>query len=131
MKYLLDTNVLVELVKNNTIVRREAGNAGLGNCAISEITLAEMMYGAYKGGMERHYHEVVFLQENFEVLPIGPSISDFARLKADSESKGCRLDNYDLLIAATAITSNMTLVTHNIRHFERIPGLKLIDWEQP
>ena len=130
MRYLLDTNVLVELVKNNQYVRLKAGNAGLSNCAISEISLAEMMYGAYKGGMDKHYHEVAFFQDNVVVLPIGPGIGEFARLKADLESKGCRIDNFDLLIAATAIASNMTLVTHNTRHFELIPGLTVIDWQQ-
>lgn len=130
MKYLLDTNVFGELFRGNTRVRTAMSLAGLPNCAVSEISLAELLYGARKSGVERHYHEIEFVKNSFVTLPIGSGISEFAKLKADLESKGCRIDNFDLLIAATAIVSNMTLVTHNTRHFERIPGLTVIDWQQ-
>ena len=130
MKYLLDTNVLIELTKRNQVVRQRATMAGLDNCFISEISMAELLYGAYKAGMERHYHEISFFKEHLHVLQIGPCLDNYARIKVELESQGNRLDNFDLLIAATAITSDLTLVTHNTRHFERIPDLKLTDWEQ-
>ena len=129
MKYLLDTNVLVELLKGNRTVRQNVASVGLDNCNISEITFAEMLYGAYKGGFERHSHEISFLKDNLMILPISQGLNAFAKLKSDLEMAGNRIDNFDLLKAATAITSNLVLVSHNVKHFERIQGLKVIDWE--
>lgn len=130
MKYLLDTNVLIELTKRNQVVRQRAMMAGLDNCFTSEISVAELLYGAYKAGIERHYHELSFFKDHLPILKIGPCLDCYARIKVELESQGKRLDNFDLLIAATAITSDLTLVTHNTRHFERIPELRVIDWEK-
>lgn len=130
MKYLLDTNVLIELTKGNQLIRQRATAVGLDNCFASEITVAELLYGAYKAGIERHHHEVSFFKDNLHILQIRPCLDNYARIKVALESKGQRIDNFDLLIAATAISSELTLVTHNTKHFERIPGLTVIDWEQ-
>ena len=130
MKYLLDTTVLISMIKNQHDARRKIENAGIENCAVSAITLGELFYGAYKGGYERHIGEAEFVENNFIILPITGCSKTYGRLRAELEAEGIRLDNLDLLIAATAIDHKLTLVTHNIRHFERIPGLKLIDWEQ-
>ena len=130
MKYLLDTTVLISMIKNQHDARRKIENAGIENCAVSEITLGELFYGAHKGGYERHIGEAEFVENNFIILPITGCSKTYGRLRAELEAEGIRLDNLDLLIAATAIDHKLTLVTHNIRHFERIPGLKLIDWEQ-
>ena len=130
MKYLLDTTVLISMIKDQHDARRKIENNGFVNCAVSEITLGELIYGAYKGGYERHKGESDFVKDVFKILPIGGSLDTYARLRSELESKGIRLDNFDLLIAATAIDTNRTLVTHNTRQFERIPGLKLTDWEQ-
>ena len=130
MKYLLDTTVLISMIKNQHDARRKIENAGIENCAVSEITLGELFYGAYKDGYERHIGEAEFVENNFIILPITSCSKTYGRLRAELEAEGIRLDNLDLLIAATAIDHKLTLVTHNIRHFERIPGLKLIDWEQ-
>lgn len=50
-------------------------------------------------------------------------------MKSDLERKGMRIDDFDLLIGATALKNSLTLVTHNIKHFKRIPGLPIEDWE--
>ena len=130
MRYLLDTNVLIALTKEHQGVKQNAILAGLDNCSISEITLAELLYGAYKGGFDRHQSEIAFFKDNFKILPIGPCLNDFGKIKSEMWKKGKRIDNFDLLIAATAITSDLTLVTHNTKHFKCIPGLTVIDWEQ-
>ena len=130
MKYLLDTTVLISMIKNQHGARRKIENAGIENCAVSEITLGELFYGAYKGGYERHIGEAEFVEDNFIIFPITGCSKTYGRLRSELEAEGIRLDNLDLLIAATAIDHKLILVTHNTRHFERIPGLKLIDWEQ-
>ena len=130
MKYLLDTNVLVAMFRGQHGIREAILKAGFSNCAVSEITLAEILTGAYKGGYERHAHEIAFLHDNFTIIPIGSSIDIYARLRASLEQQGLSVDSLDLLIASSAINGKMTLVTHNSRHFARIPGLKTVDWEK-
>lgn len=130
MKYLLDTNVLVAMFRGQHGIREALIKAGLDNCAISEITLAELLAGAHKGGYDRHAHEIAFLHDNSEIVPIGPSLDTYAKLRADLERHGIYVDSFDLLIAATAIQRKMIFITHNTRHFSRIPGLKAKDWER-
>ncbi len=130
MKYLLDTNAIIAMFRDLHGMRAAILKAGFDTCAISEITLAELLYGAYKGGYERHSHEVRFVKEHFKVIPISDSVIKYAQLRTQLEADGVRLDNFDLLIAATAITEGFTLVTHNKKHFDRIPGLKIKDWER-
>ena len=130
MKYLLDTNAIIAMFRDLHGMRAAILKAGFDTCAISEITLAELLYGAYKGGYERHSHEVRFVKEHFKVIPISDSVIKYAQLRTQLEADGIRLDNFDLLIAATAITEGFTLITHNKKHFDRIPGLKIKDWER-
>jgi len=130
MKYLLDTNAIIAMFRDLHGMRAAILKAGFDTCAISEITLAELLYGAYKGGYERHSHEVRFVKEHFKVIPISDSVIKYAQLRTQLEADGVRLDNFDLLIAATAITEGFTLITHNKKHFDRIPGLKIKDWER-
>ena len=118
------------MIKDQHGARRRIEKSGFENCAVSEITLGELIYGAYKGGYERHIGEADFVKNTFKILPIGNSLDTYGRLRAELEAKGTVLDSFDLLIASTAIDANLTLVTHNTRHFERIPDLKLTDWEQ-
>lgn len=129
MKYLLDTNVLVAMFRGQYGIRQAILKAGFENCAISEITLAELLTGAYRGGFDRHAHEIAFLRDHFEIVPISAALDVYARLRADLEGNGTPLDSFDLLIAATALGNKLILVTHNTRHFSRIPGLKIRDWE--
>lgn len=98
-------------------------------CCISEITLAELYYGAAKSGRAKHYADVKFIQEHFEVLPIKPVLKLFGQNKYTLEAKGMRIDDFDLLIASTALFNNLTIVTHNTKHFNRIQNLQVEDWE--
>ena len=105
--YLLDTNICIELLKGNRTVRAHVEKAGPRNCCISEITVAELYYGAYKG--ERSFEkkqDIRFLLELFDLLPIAPSLAVYGEIK----------------------TAGHCLVTNNTKHLSRIPGLKLEDW---
>ena len=64
-----------------------------------------------------------------KTVPIFPSLRTYGETKSQLEAKGMRIDEFDLLIGATAVDNSMTLVTHNTKHFQRIPNLKLEDWE--
>lgn len=130
MKYLLDTNVLVAMFRGRQTIRDAILKVGFDNCCISEVSMAELLVGVYKCGYEEHSHETRFVEEHFTSIPISGAIEKYAQIRAELEAAGTRLDSFDLLIAATAITQGMTLVTHNTNHFERVPRLNVRDWER-
>ena len=127
-KYLLDTNICISLIKNRYGLRRKIESIGEWNCAVSEITIAELFYGAAKSGKSKHYNDVKNIIELFDVIPIYSSLKLFGILKAKLEAQGQRLDNFDLMIGASSIHNEMVMVTSNTKHFERIPDIILEDW---
>ena len=102
---------------------------GIDNCKVSEITIAELYYGASKSGREKHFQDVKDILEYFEVAPIFPALRTYGEVKATLEAQGNRIDDMDLLIGSTALYHDMTLVTHNTKHLSRIPHLSIEDWE--
>jgi tRNA(fMet)-specific endonuclease VapC len=127
--YLLDTNVCVEFFKKNPRVGQRLEQLETGQLYISVITLAELKYGAQKSDRQQHHLNVIetFLDE-VEVLPIDACIDHFASEKARLSKAGSLVDNFDLLIGATAVHHGLTLVTNNTKHFQRIQGIQLEDW---
>ena len=129
-KYLLDTNICAFYIRGrfelNTKIK-EIG--GLEVCAISEITLAELRYGAelseYKS---ENFAKINTLIEFVSVLPINRAIPLFAKEKARLKTINKIIDNFDLLIGTTAVASNLIMVSENVKHFERIENIKLENW---
>ncbi len=131
--FLLDTNVLSELIRKHpnsgVLARVELLNAS--DCFASEVTLFELRYGA----MLREDAAVFWERIHGELIPAATWLPVNGRihlraadLAADLESRGERIGNEDCWIAATAIEHQLTLVTRNVRHFERIDGLSLENW---
>ena len=129
-RYLLDTNVLIDMFKGNRRVQEHILRADFHNCLVSEITLAELYVGAFKGGDPRQLREIGFVVRRFHILPVTTALETYARLRVRLEAEGTPLDDFDLLIAASALQEGLTLVSHNIRHFNRIEGLRLEDWDR-
>jgi predicted nucleic acid-binding protein len=129
--YLIDSDTLISLGRGNTSVQDRMNRAGLTKCAISEISLAELYVGVYKGDKKRLEPILSFLEETLPIVPISSAVKTYARTRARLESEGIGLKDMDLFIAATALANGYTLVTHNVRHFSRIPGLKIADWITP
>ena len=129
-QFLLDTNVLIDMFKGNQRVQERIFRAEFHNCHVSEITLAELYVGAFKGGRPKQLQEIGFVCRRFHIRPITPALERYARLRVQLEEKGMAIDDFDLLIAATALSEGLTLVTHNLRHFDRIEGLRLEDWDR-
>jgi len=100
--------------------------------ALSAVTLMELYYGAYKSRKVRaNLARIRAIEETFEIISVGPEIAEtFGDLKAGLEREGLPLDDFDLILAATALCYNLTLVTNNVRHFGRIEGLKLENWAE-
>jgi tRNA(fMet)-specific endonuclease VapC len=96
---------------------------------ISEITVAELLYGAScSNRKEKILKEVDRFISQFTVLPIYESLSIYADLKAVLRGKGLLIDDFDLLIGASAIRNDLVLVTENVKHFARIPHIQLENW---
>lgn len=129
MKYLLDTNAVIGMMKKQHGLQQRILDAGLDQCTISEITLAELYVGVYKGNDKRQIAEVEAVKRLFKILPITNSLELYASIRAKLEKEGNRLDDFDLLIGTTAVYHNMSLITHNTKHFDRIPSIQLEDWE--
>lgn len=128
-EYLLDTNVCISILKNDRDIIGKVLSVGQSNCHISEITIAELFYGAAKSGRKSHFEDIGKIEYLFDVLPIYTSLSKYGEIKAKLEAKGQRLDEFDLLIGATAVQNGLTVVTANVRHFGRIPDLNVVNWE--
>lgn len=128
-KYLLDTDTCIAFLKGKFNLIDKVEKAGIENCFVSEITIAELTYGAYySDNFERHINEVRKTQELFEVLPIKECLEIFGREKARLRKAGNLIPDFDLLIAATAIHLDMILVTNNEKHLSRVKGIKLENW---
>lgn len=127
-QYLLDTNICISMFKNKQGIREKILDVSLTNCFVSEITLAELFYGAAKSGREEHFKDVEMVIRMFKVLPVYPCLRLYGGMKAELEAKGMRIDEFDLLIGATAVFNRMVMVTSNVKHFERIPEIQIENW---
>ncbi|MBQ2344629.1 MAG: type II toxin-antitoxin system VapC family toxin [Prevotella sp.] len=128
-RYLLDTNICISLLKNKYGIRETIIRVRPENCFVSEITLAELYYGAAKSNRRQdRMMDVDFIRNHFEILPIYPALSLYGDVKAVLEEKGNRLDDFDLLIGTTAIVNKLVMVSDNVKHLERIPKIVLDNW---
>lgn len=130
VKYLLDTCVCISMFRNEGHVREKLLNVGLENCYISEITIAELYFGVAKAENKKHkLEDIKRVQQMFKVIPAYSSFKEYGEIRHSLEHTGLRVDQFDLLIGATAIHHQMTLVTSNLKHFERMPGIEIESWK--
>ena len=128
-KYLLDTNICISLLKDKYGIREAIVKAKPENCYISEITIAELFYGASKSNRkEERLKDVDFIIQKFQILPIYPALSLYGDIKTELENAGQRLDDFDILIGATAIINKLTMVSDNVKHLGRLPNISLENW---
>jgi tRNA(fMet)-specific endonuclease VapC len=127
MRYLLDSDYVADYLKGRSVATDLLNDLLQDGIAISIITFAEVYEGIYYGHKRTHYTRIFqrFLQ-GVSVLGITRSIAEqYALMRGDLGRKGQLIDQPDLFIAATATYHNLTLVTRNIKDYERIPNLKL------
>ena len=128
--YLIDTDILIYSLKGHPQVMDHLNRTATAPKAISVISYGELLYGARKSARpDENLARVRRLGEVLPIIEVSPAVMEaFASLKARLEHDGRRLDDFDLVIAATAITIGYRLVTNNERHFSRIEGLHLENW---
>ncbi|MBI9085054.1 MAG: type II toxin-antitoxin system VapC family toxin [Desulfobacterales bacterium] len=131
--YLLDTDTLIYSLKGDKVVHGHLERHVDDPMFISAVTLMELYYGAHKSQqVAGNLAKVKTIEDAFEIISPGKDTAEiFGMLKASLEFAGTPLDDFDLVIAAIALSRNLTLVTNNTRHFSRIQGLKLANWAQP
>ena len=128
-KYLLDTNICAYFLNGKFNLETKIDEAGFENCAVSEITIAELKYGVEKSThKEKNRKTLETFQTKFDVIPIFPALDIYATEKARLKTKGKLLDDFDLLIGSTAIFNNLTLVTRNVSDFDRLEEIVIEDW---
>ena len=134
--YLLDTDILSNLAKRtpSTALIAKLASVPPEDQFTSSITLGELLYGAYR----LPTHTSLFLERiegailpNLPVLPFDAAAARrYGELRADLERKGTPLGEADLRIGAIALSRGLTVVTGNVRHFQRIPDLSVENWLQ-
>ena len=131
MKVMLDTNICIHLIKAHppAVLERFASHT-VGEIGISAITLAELEYGVSKSSRPARNREA--LEQFVSSLEVAPfdrhATAAYGKLRATLEKKGQPIGSMDLLIAAHALSLDVRLVTHNVREFARVPGLRTEDW---
>ncbi|MHA4737599.1 type II toxin-antitoxin system VapC family toxin [Dyadobacter sp. MSC1_007] len=132
-QYLLDTNICIHYLKGEFDLKNKVHQIGVNNCYISEITIAELLYGAENSSPAR-YQENLKTVRGFELafsdqtLPTIMSFSIYAKEKARLKRSGRIVGEFDLLIGATALRYDLILVTRNIKDFENLAGIQLENW---
>ncbi len=131
MKLMLDTNVCIYLIKERpaSVLERFASHP-VGDIGVSVITVAELEYGVSKSNRPARNREA--LDQFISPLEVAsfdrPATTAFGKLRTALEKKGQQIGSMDLLIAAHALSLSVRLITHNIREFGRVPGLRIEDW---
>jgi tRNA(fMet)-specific endonuclease VapC len=131
LKYLLDTNILSELIKRpgGFTAKKIALLEDEDSCCTSIIVACELRYGALKKGSPILTDKVNQLLETIAVLPLKPNVDEhYARLRVTLEQAGTPIGSNDLLIAAHACALDLVLVTGNAKEFSRIPDLLVENW---
>ena len=130
LRYLLDTNIVIYVIKRRPLKALDEFNQRTGSMAISAITLAELLHGAEKSSKPPANLAVV---EDFcsrlEVLPYtARAAQHYGAIRAKLEIRDQTIGVNDLHIAAHARSEGLTLVTNNLREFERVDALQLENW---
>ncbi len=129
MKYLLDTNICIHLFRGKFNLLEKFQEINLDDCAISEITLAELIFGAENSPNPKNNHKIVdAFSGQVKILPIFNSIQIYAKEKVRLRKKGIMISDFDLLIGSTAISNGLIMITENVKEFERILDIEIENW---
>lgn len=133
-QYLLDTNILIDFLDGVPSVVEHVLQVGTSHCCISVISLHELYFGAYlaREKKEEYYtnelKKISKLLEYFTVLNLETKGEEYARIKYALRKKGKPVDEFDMIIAGHALCEGLTVVTDNLKHFENMPDVKVVNW---
>ena len=130
LRFLLDTNIVIYVIKSRPLSALHLFNEHTGHMAISAITLAELLHGAEKSNAPaRSLAAVEDFCARLEVLAYGPKAAQhYGNIRSALEKRGQPIGVNDLHIAAHARSEGLTLVSNNLREFERVEALQFANW---
>ncbi len=130
LRYLLDTNIVIYVLKRRPIEVLAIFNANASRMAISSITLAELLHGAEKSSrVSENLAEVEDFCSRLDVLPYGAKAAQhYGAIRSALEKLGQPIGVNDLHIAGHARSEGLVLVTNNVSEFDRVPALEVENW---
>ena len=130
LRYLLDTNILSDLVRNpQGLVAQKIVATGEKSICTSIIVAGELRFGAKKLGSKRLSNQLSLILSAVDILPLEePADQRYGELRADLEKRGETIGPNDMLIAAHALILDCVIVTANVREFSRVPNLRVENW---
>ena len=126
--FLLDTDAVSYALRGQGQVADRILEHRPSDLSLSSITLAELRYGASVRGSKRIHRQIDTFVNAIQILAFGPEAARAFGEIAHRLTRAGPVGGFDALIAAHAMSAGLTLVTHNLRHFSRVPGLKCEDW---
>ena len=128
-KYILDSNIVIHLLRGNEKVRRHIEEVGIENCYISEVTTFELYYGAECSAHPEENRELVAaLVAEFTVIPFRVSLREACRQKAALRKSGTMIEDWDILIGSTGVVLDYIVVTENTKHLSHLYDIRLENW---
>lgn len=131
-RYLLDTNICAFWLRDKFGIKYRVNEVGMENCYISEITVAELIYGReygkLKGGPKYRDEKLEQFFEDINVLPVAPVFERYGTEKARLRLAGTPTGDFDLLIGCTSVEEDMVMVTENVDDFKNIRGIRIENW---
>lgn len=132
MRYLLDTNVCIEILRGrNSLLKSRLASCRLNDLAISSVVWAELQCGVHLASQpDRELVKLHLAFEHWQRIPFDDAAAlAYGEIRATLQRKGMLIGGNDMLIAATALASGLILVTHNTDEFLRVPSLIVEDWQ--
>ena len=132
LRYLLDTNIVIYVLKRRPVEVLSTFNANASRMAMSSITLAELLHGAEKSSrVSENLAAIEDFCSRLQVLPYGPKAAQhYGAIRAALEKFGQPIGVNDMHIAAHARSEGLVLVTNNMGEFARVPALEAENWVQ-
>jgi tRNA(fMet)-specific endonuclease VapC len=132
LRYLLDTSIVIYVLKRRPVEVLSTFNANASRMAISSITLAELLHGAEKSSrVNENLAAIEDFCSRLEVLPYGPKAAQhYGAIRAALEKLGQPIGVNDMHIAAHARSEGLVLVTNNMGEFARVPAMEAENWVQ-
>ena len=129
MIYLLDTNICIHFFRGKFNLLEKMELIKLYNCVLSEITLAELMFGAENSSNPKKNKDLISaFTSQISILPILGAIDLYAKEKVRLRNEGKMISDFDLLIGCTAVANDLIMVTENIKEFDRIQSIIIENW---
>ncbi len=127
--YLIDTNIIIHFLKGEFFLEEKFNLISPQHIFISEITIAELKFGASNSTKQSHNHKVVdMIIDTYNILPIWNSLTLYGKEKSRLRKKGQTIDEFDLLIGCSAIQNKLILVSRNVKHFKNINNIEIENW---